>query len=267
MASIQEPNDVNLRAEDAAAFPRLTIGNRDWCQTELADALVEERLTAAERKMVSDYLWTIGFKTVKKQLRTGELARSSQTMGRPIEWKFDDQRLLQESEELRDELAAEVMLVAVPYFFDNVTYWRPEKGAALTTYFIGACKQVFKTAYTSWTKGRDRRWFDASHIAAAPWLDPNYARSFTGQVAIEETIRQVFDLAKPGQKPILGLLYQGYSQVEAATALGITPRAVEGRMYQLRKQVLLAVAAGRITPPNGFTAVPSHEQSRGPVNL
>ncbi|WP_431230837.1 hypothetical protein [Paenarthrobacter nicotinovorans] len=249
----------------SAGLPLLLIGSRKWCQVELADAIMKDRLTPAEHSLVREYFWTLGFKTIKKQLRTGELAQASAAMGRPVEWKFDDQRLLRESEELRDELAAEVLLKADRIFFGNVKNWKPEEGAALPTYFIGACKQAFKGAYLGWADARDRRWFTTYETAAAPWLDPNYARSFTDQVEISETVAQIFDLALPSQKPVLGLLYQGYSQVDAAKALGLTPKTVERRMYQLRRKVLHAVGAGKITPPAGFTSVPSPDQFSGPV--
>lgn len=265
MAPSEREPESEAQETGAAGLPLLAIGSRSWCQVELAEALTKSRLTAAEHCLVREYFWTLGFKTIKKQLRTGELAQASVAMGRPIEWQFDDQRLLRESEELRDELAAEVLLRADRIFFENVKNWNPEKGAALPTYFIGACKQAFKGAYLAWANARERRWFTTYETAAAPWLDPNFSRSFTDQIEIAETIAQVFDLARPNQKPVLGLLYQGYSQADAARALGLTTKTVERRMHQLRKRVLLAVGAGKITPPAGFTSTPSPEQFNGPV--
>lgn len=258
--------EATLEGSESGLVP-LMIGSREWQQVDLAAAIVSKRLTPAERELIHEYFWVLGFKTVKTLLRTGRMALASHHKGKPIEWNYDDQRLLRESEELRDELATEVLIKAVPFFMENLGYWKPEKGAALTTYFVGACIQVFKAAYRVWAKNRDRRWLTTVEIAVAPWLDPNYSRSFTDQVEAQETIRQVFDLAKPNQKPILGLLYQGYSAKEAAEQLGLTERAVEGRMYQLRKQVVLAVRAGKITPPAGFTSTPSPEQAHGQVML
>jgi DNA-directed RNA polymerase specialized sigma24 family protein len=225
-------------------------------------------MTPAELALTKEFFWVLGFKTVKTLLRTGELARSSEKMGRPLSWDFDDQRLLRESEDLRDELAAEVLLRAVPFFFSEaVKSWNPDKGAALTTYFVGSCIMVLNAAYRSWAKTRKRRWFTTADAAVAPWLDPNFSRSFTDQVEIEESIRQLFELAKPNQKPIVGLLYQGYTAADAALALGLTKRTVEGRIYQLRKQVKLAVIAGKITPPAGFASVLSPNQANGAVML
>jgi RNA polymerase sigma factor (sigma-70 family) len=265
VATNEEDPEIEPLETGAAGMPLLSIGSRKWCQAELAEAITKDRLTLAEQSLVREFLWTLGFKTVKKQLRTGELAQASAAMRRPIEWQFDDQRLLRESEELRDELAAEVLLRADGIFFENVQHWNPDKGAALPTYFIGACKQAFKGAYLAWANARERRWLTTYQTAAAPWLDPNYSRSFTDQIEIDETIAQVFELAQPNQKAVLGLLYQGYSQADTAKELGLTPKTVERRMYQLRRKVLLAVGAGKITPPMGFTSVPSPTQFSGPV--
>ncbi|NWL31946.1 hypothetical protein DM791_03380 [Paenarthrobacter nitroguajacolicus] len=267
MAPSEDLDEMNpVEAGETGPRP-LMIGRRAWPHAELAAAIVNDKLTPAEKKLVHDHFWIYGFKVVKTQLRTGELVKASLAKGRSVKFDFDDHRLLRESEEHRDELAAEVLLLAVPFFFQNVRYWKAEKGAALTTYFIGACVMNFSTAYRAWAKSRDRRWLTAYQTAAAPWLDPNRSLAFTDQVDMAQTVQQVFALAKPKQLPILGLLYQGYSQVEVAEQLGLTARAVEGHVYRLRRQVVLAVGAGKITPPAGFTSVPTPEQAKGPVML
>lgn len=250
-----------------AALPPLQIGRREWGQVELAEAIRKDRLTHAEKKLVRDFLWTLGFKTVKTQLRTGKMASASAAIGRPIQWRYDDERLLRESESHRDELAAEVLLKADSIFFDNVHNWNPEKGAALTTYFVGACKQAFKGAYATWTNARDRRFLTTYEIAAAPWLDPNYSRAFADQIENEETVAQVFGIANANQRLVLGYLYQGYSQVDTAEELGITPKAVERRLSELRKKVLLAVGAGKISPPDSFTSSPSPRRLAGQMKI
>ena len=267
MAPREDLNEKTPRKAGEEGLPPLLIGRRRWPQAQLAEAIVQGKLTSAEHELVSEYFWVYGFKVVKTLLRTGELAKASLTQGQPIMFEFGDQRLLRESEEHRDELAAEVLLRAVPFFFKNVRSWNPEKGAALTTYFVGSCVMNFANAYRAWAKARNQRWLTAYEMAAIPWLDPSNSHTFTDHVELIETVKQVFALAKPKQLPILGLLYQGYSQVEVAEQLGITPRSVEGHVYRLRKQVVLAVVAGKITPPAGFTSEPASDQAKGPVML
>jgi RNA polymerase sigma factor (sigma-70 family) len=264
MSSGRKMGEMNAPEPHESGFPSLIIGRRSWSQTELADAIVRERLTSAESTLVREYFWIVGFKAVKKLLRTGAMAQACLEKGRPVMFQFDDRRLLTESKDLRDELTAEVLLYAVPLFFDQLQHWRPERGASLTTYFVGACIRMFKSAYSSWAKSRERKWINSARLAEAPF-DPSHA--FTEQVAIEETIRQVFALAKPNQRPVLALLYAGYSQVEAAEELGLSPRAVEGRMYQLRRRVVQAVNDGAISPPAGFAPVPTPAHTKGPVMI
>lgn len=264
MSPSRKMGEMDAPAPRESGFPPLTIGRRTWPQPELADAIVRERLTSAESTLVREYFWIVGFKAVKKLLRTGEMAHACLEKGHPVTFKFDDRRLLTESKDLRDELTAEVLLYAVPLFFRQLQHWRPDGGASLTTYFVGACIRIFKAAYSSWSKSRERKWINSARLAEAPF-DPSHA--FTEQVAIEESIRQVFALAKPSQRPVLALLYSGYSQVEAAEKLGLSARAVEGRMYQLRKRVVQAVNNGAISPPAGFAPVPAPAQTKGPVMI
>lgn len=264
MSPDEKMGEMDAPAPPESGFPPLVIGRRSWSQTELADAIVRDRLTSAESNLVREYFWIVGFKAVKKLLRTGAMAQACLENGLPVMFKFDDRRLLTESKDLRDELTAEVLLYAVPLFFSQLQHWRPERGASLTTYFVGACIRVFKSAYSSWAKSRERKWINSARLAEAAF-DPSHA--FTEQVAIEETIRQVFALAKPNQRPVLALLYSGYSQVEAAEELGLSPRAVEGRMYQLRKRVAQAVKDGAISPPAGFAPFPTPAQTKGPVMI
>lgn len=248
-----------------SGFQPLTIGGRLWPQTELADEISRNRLTSADSVLVREYFWVIGFKAIKKLLRTNKMAQACMEMGRPVTFQFDDRRLLTESTDLRDELTVEVLIKTVPDFFDHrVQDWEAVRGASLTTYFIGACIRTFKTVYATWAKSRERKWITSARLAEARF-DPS--TTFTEQVAIEETIRQVFDLAKPNQRPVLALLHSGYTQVEAAEKLGLSPRAVEGRMYQLRKRVVQAVLNGVISPPVGFEPVPAAAQTKGPVMI
>lgn len=264
MSPSEKIGGMDASAPPESGFPPLVIGRRSWSQTELADAIVRDRLTSAESTLVREYFWIVGFKAVKKLLKTGKVAQACLAYGRPVTFQFEDRRLLTESRDLRDELTAEVLLYAVPLFFDRLQHWEPERGASLTTYFVGACVRVFKSAYSSWARSRERKWISSSRLAEAAF-DPS--QPFTEQVAIEDTIRQVFDFAKPNQRPVLALLYSGYSQVEAAQELGLSPRAVEGRMYQLRKHLVQAVKDGRISPPAGFAPLPTPAQAKGPVMI
>ncbi|SEQ80606.1 DNA-directed RNA polymerase specialized sigma subunit, sigma24 family [Arthrobacter sp. OV608] len=264
MSPSSKMGEMDAPEPQKSGFPPLMIGRREWPQAELAEAIVRERLTPAENALVREYFWIIGFKAVKKLLRTDEMAQACLANGRPVMFLHDDRRLLTESRDLRDELTVEVLLYTVPIFFAQLEHWRPERGASLTTYFVGACIRMFKTAYSSWAKTRERKWIHSSRLAEAPF-GPSY--TFTDQVAIEETIRQVFALAKPNQRPVLALLYSGYSQVEAAKELGLSTRAIEGRMYQLRKRVVQATKDGLISPPAGFAPVPVPSQATGPVMI
>ena len=117
MGKNEPRSDSDVPTSHGSKFEVLWIGKQKWSQEDLAHAIVQDRLTPAEHSLVSDHFWTIGFKTIKKQLRTGELAHASARIGRPVTFQHDDQRQLSGSVELRDELAAEILISAVPNFF------------------------------------------------------------------------------------------------------------------------------------------------------
>jgi hypothetical protein len=59
-----EPENEPLET-GAAGLPLLPVGSRKWCQVELSEAITKDRLTPAERSLVREYFWTLGFKTIK----------------------------------------------------------------------------------------------------------------------------------------------------------------------------------------------------------
>lgn len=156
-------------------------------------------------------------------------------------------------EALRHEAAdVATMLVAesLGSFHDKVLLqgrWMPEKGANLTTYFIGWCLLQFHSVYRSWLVQRKHDapvtgavGFDLERHDHGGFEDP--ARS----VVALDAARRVLDTAVGSSRrastrrqtaTILPLLAAGHSHAQVAALLGTTERAVEGHLARLRKRL------------------------------
>lgn len=156
-------------------------------------------------------------------------------------------------EALRDEAAdVATMLVSesLGSFHDNVLLqgrWMPEKGASLTTYFIGWCLLQFNTVYRAWLVQRKH---DAPVIGAVEFDLDRHDRGGLEDparaVVALDTARRVLETAVGSSRrtstrrqtaTILPLLAAGHSQAEIAALLGTTERAVEGHLARLRKRL------------------------------
>lgn len=123
----------------------------------------------------------------------------------------------------------------------------PDKGASLSTYFIGACARGFWTAYRDWHQARTRH---LRLIAALPTVNIEDAGTHDLDLRQDHqtVLRTILKKATPEQKAICAGLLQDKTQAEIGDDLGLTARGVEGRMYQLRRTSWDLVRRGRIDP-------------------
>lgn len=180
---------------------------------------------------------------MRKLLRTGEIFEQTARYGRSIarpDWFTADNA---------DDLVAETIAEGVNLFRSQLMQdaWKPG-GASLRTFFIGACIRSFPNVF---------RRFERSH---SKWISHNLAvdseeyesllstlanRSFddlTTRSAEETVLAQqsicsaIADLSWPKQKLVF-LVAHEVSQDEIAKELGISTRAVEGRLRRAREEL------------------------------
>lgn len=226
----------------------LRLGGHDWAVVDLATAFQADRLSSTDTKLFMDHLWAVGFKTLKKYMRLKMMSTHCAAKGRPVPWFGDDEDALINREDFRDEVAAEVLMLAIQSFCKHgKSEWSQDKGASLETWFIGACILTFKQGYLTWAKNSGRNRPGDWELSA----DNNVASPHVSSVLIEvkETLQQIYALAPSRDHQLLDLLWKGESAASAAKELGLTTKTVEGRMRQIRKKAVLAVQCGLITPP------------------
>lgn len=204
---------------------------RDW--DKLVDALAQYGLAVMEAWMRTSYV----FAKVNK-------------IGRPLPHSDTESRELRENEDLRAELGAETVARALKYFRDAAVTdgpkaWRPDGGANLTTYFVGACVQAFNNEFRRWQRNEQ-------HWGLNDFADP---AGLTKLEKNEDLARQVHMFADPDraagdtehmdrvlgelnakERAIVLLTDWGYAQVEIGELLDMSDRAVEGTLHRLRKK-------------------------------
>ncbi|MFD5618476.1 sigma-70 family RNA polymerase sigma factor [Streptomyces yangpuensis] len=124
--------------------------------------------------------------------------------------------------------------------------WTPDGGASLTTYFVGAALLAFSPVYIKWYKAYrlgqselDHRTAGEDDILRAQRDIPDQRATDPAHIAVvHDDIAQLKSLL-PDEKlrGALALMALGYSQVEAAAEVGLTTKALEGRLARARTKV------------------------------
>jgi ECF sigma factor len=155
--------------------------------------------------------------------------------------------------ELRDALAVTVVIAGEEYFRRTVIpnkKWIPEGGASLETFFVNGCLLHFAASVRSWRKEHPE-WAitpgtgQVSEKTSDTVADPQ-ADAFMDAVENRDVIDWLAAQAPPMVKTIMQLMLDGHSFCEIGEHLGISARAVEGRLHRFRTQVKKDIRRGRI---------------------
>jgi predicted HD phosphohydrolase len=139
----------------------------------------------------------------------------------------------------RESLANEVIARALPKFRERALRgggWRPDGGAAITTYFVGALIQELPNVYRSW-KREEMSWYNDQLTEYKLEQHRSLPDPAAGPVQ-EAEVLQLFADFDTLQQDIWMLVAAGASQEAIAEKLGLTsPRAVEGRVRRIREEL------------------------------
>ncbi|WP_406490309.1 hypothetical protein OHB06_52255 [Streptomyces sp. NBC_01604] len=170
---------------------------------------------------------------------TGEIFRQARRVGCPVparliipQWSQDD----------RYEVVADSVLDGLDAFRDNALAggrWNPAKGAALTTYYVGACVFAFRKVYEAWSKqyaaaraAQTYTGLDGDPVVALPdqrAADPCHT------AVVHDTIDRVLPLlTAPELRVAVAWRGAGCTQEEAAELAGLSVKALEGRLTRVR---------------------------------
>jgi DNA-directed RNA polymerase specialized sigma24 family protein len=151
-------------------------------------------------------------------------------------------RLLRRKHHDRDDvlgIAGETVARAFLFFRDRVLIqgvWKPELGASLRTYFVGACILHFPNEYRRVLGGErlGERYVQLEDEALLLCPDSHFSRPD----ARAELISDFHAIRDPKTRDIVLLKADGYAEQDIAGMLGTSRKAVETRLYRLHRRKL-----------------------------
>ena len=199
--------------------------------------------TGPEYEIFAGELAAYGYPIILSWLRRGMIWKHCADRGRPLSPTDNERETIEDNFDERFELALETVAEALKFFVERVLKpgrWSPEGGSAITTYFIGSCLLVYPNVFRRWRRAR-RNWYEGMTAAARdcpegrtlgdlPTSDP--AEAVVARLAVVAELRRMPE----GARRAAALVMEGKSFAETAEILGITDRAVEGRLYRYRQK-------------------------------
>jgi len=200
-------------------------------------------------RRLSDDLVRYGWAVMDAWLRTGYVFAKAESIGRPLKHSETETLELAVDRDLREELCAETVARALNNFRAAAVKgvgWEPDGGASLTTFFVGACVQAFNNEFRRWSR-HERRWGHnravdpqdllkhgdrLAQVQRGPHMFGEPARTAADSDHFSRVCAELTDV----ERAIVQLTDDGFSQEEIGEALGMTVRAVEGRLYRLRQK-------------------------------
>jgi hypothetical protein len=208
------------------------------------------RVPCPEYQVLASRLVRPAIHTFKELLRTGKITKQLLDRRLPIGLTSDDYIRLHTSMPARDALAIGVVIAGEDYFRRTVIpsgKWSADGGARLETYFINGCFLHFASAVREW-KREHPEWTGIIAYKSAPDESADLAADPESDGLMEtvenrDLIRRLMAKASPLDRSIMVLILEDATFSQIGEKLGLSTRAVEGRLYRFR--VLLKKEARR----------------------
>ncbi|MEO3939419.1 sigma factor-like helix-turn-helix DNA-binding protein (plasmid) [Dermatophilaceae bacterium Soc4.6] len=207
----------------------------------LADANLVADLQAAgyggrEWQLTAEELARYGVDVLCSWIRKGTIYDKCAQKKRPVKRAPEGALTSDEIE----SIAGETVTRALGYFRDEVLRagrWDPEKGASLTTFFVGQCILRFPDVYRPWLTSVEshRGSIDLAEVQLSQRLTPVEDDVMLSMMT-SNALRNV--RSDKARRAFVLCHYYGYTQVEAADQLGTTPKAVERALEYARRTLV-----------------------------
>jgi hypothetical protein len=219
-------------------------------EARIVDILRADNFQGPRYEKTTTRLMEYGWLTINKWTGSGEIFAQARRVGRPVpahmtapDWDSD----------ARAEVATDTVVAGLDLFLEHGLIrgkWNPNGGASLTTYFVGASIRSFRTVYIRWFRGMQLGQAELNLPPTAPdgapgdrdipdqrATDPFYA------AATHDEIKRILPyITDTKVRRGLALRALGYTQQQAAAEVGLTEKALEGRIGRLRARILTDLA-------------------------
>ncbi|MEJ3742792.1 ECF-type sigma factor [Actinomycetes bacterium KLBMP 9797] len=215
-----DTDDLARYAGDAALYKRLAHAGHQGPEYELF--LLE--------------LARYGLAVITAWLRSGVIFAKAASLGRPA------RRPLGLAELAEDDHTA-IADLAVTYglrLFIKTTFkeaqWRPDGGASLKTFFIGACLLTFSNALKAWRPDRTLQEVPTEHVEVP--LNGHAVDPCDTVITRLSAVESLNDIQDEINRKIVLAKSQGLTHKEIADKIGggLTERAVEMRLSRIRQR-------------------------------
>ncbi|MEV6241044.1 sigma-70 family RNA polymerase sigma factor [Lentzea sp. NPDC051838] len=239
------PEELSAARTQAAGPPESTLedysaifvspGSRWRADQLLLDHVKEESLGGPRFEALLNELIAYALPVMESFIRSGRIFMETARHGRPVakpDWFTPDDA---------EDLVAETVVEGIRLFRDQLEQgaWNPSEKTSLSTYMVGACVRSFPNVFRRFERSH-AKWL--THNLAAGVVDYEFFHAETTRSA-EDTVlaRQsicsaIADLSCSKQKLVF-LVAHEMPQDEIAKELGISTRAVEGRVRRAREEL------------------------------
>ena len=213
-------------------------------EREPDDAVLVEELRAVgfsglAYERLEDRLVTYAIDVLDGMFRNRTIYPAVASHAFPLRHTAEESQLLCASEPDRMELVLDATVEGLVLFRRRGLVgggWSPELGASLRTYFVGACLLCLPNVYRRWQRRRERlRSVLALPVesleAVAPVDGFPTQRDPADRVADRLHVEEELERMPPQvQQAMIRMALYGESVADVAAVIGMTPRALEGRI-------------------------------------
>lgn len=215
------------------------------------------RAPCSEYQVLASRLVAYAMPVFKDWLRSGNIKKEllDRHLANPL--SGDDYLRMHSSLAARDALAVAIVIAGEEFFRSNVIpnhKWRSDGRASLETYFVVGCLYTFAKAVREWRREHPE-WSDTLVPFNGDELLSIPAASNSMELTNErDLVLNLIKIAPPLVAQIISGMLAGYTYAEIGEQVGLSERAIEGRMYRFRTNILKDANRGRIEIPADIMA-------------
>lgn len=236
LLEIDTRHATQAEREDAERAARLSV------DAEMIERILHEGFDGPAWRYVSRELCKYGLAVIRSWLRSGRLFQELARRKRTVRGQIQDAITSDDHEDIVQEIVAR----AVRNFETKILparLWNPRGGASVTTFFVGQCLIQAPNALVYWYRHSGRELEDGSAdpdllFARLPATERDVVREIEAREALQL-------IARPATRRIFALVAAGYTQLEIAEIMAMTPKAVERAIAKGRAQAQQGQASPR----------------------